>query len=64
MSLIAKLINYLKETRAELRHVNWPNRKTTIRLTLLVIGVSFAVAAYLGLFDKIFTSLLNIFIFK
>jgi preprotein translocase SecE subunit len=60
--MIQKLINYLRETRVELKHVNWPKRKTTIRLTLLVIGISFAVALYLGFFDMIFNYLLRIFI--
>ncbi len=57
-----KLINYLKETRIELKHVNWPKRETTIRLTFLVIGISFAVALYLGFFDMVFNYLLRIFI--
>ncbi len=57
-----KLINYLKETRIELKHVNWPKRETTIRLTFLVIAISFAVALYLGFFDMVFNYLLRIFI--
>ncbi len=64
MSVIAKLINYLKETKVELKHVNWPTRKKTINFTLLVIGVSFAVALFLSFFDAIYTYLLNLFIFK
>lgn len=54
-----RLINYLKETRLELKHVNWPTRKVALNFTFLVIGISLAVAAYLGIFDKIFTSLLD-----
>ncbi len=64
MSLAGKFINYLKETRVELKHVNWPTKKTTIRFTFLVIGISLAVALYLGFFDFIFTRLLDTFIFK
>jgi preprotein translocase SecE subunit len=64
MSLAGKFINYLKETRVELKHVNWPTKKTTIRFTFLVIGISFAVALYLGLFDFIFTRLLDTFILR
>ncbi len=63
MSLLAKLINYLKETRVELKHVNWPTRKTALNFTFLVIGISLAVAMFLGLFDWLFTRLLNTFIF-
>jgi len=64
MSLIKKLINYLKETKVELRHVNWPSRKTTIRFTFLVIGISLAVSAYLGFFDFIFSRLLDTFVLR
>lgn len=64
MSLIKKLINYLKETKVELRHVNWPSRKTTIRFTFLVIGISLAVSAYLGFFDFIFSRLLDAFVLR
>lgn len=60
--MVQKLINYLKETRIELKHVNWPKRETTIRLTFLVIGISFAVALYLGFFDMVFNYFLRIFI--
>ncbi len=62
--MLQKLINYLKETRVELKHVNWPTKKTTIRFTLLVIGISFAVAFFLGFFDAIYTYLLNKIIFR
>ncbi len=62
MSLIEKLINYFKETRIELKHVNWPTKKVAMRLTMLVIGISFAVALYLGFFDMLFTYLLNTFV--
>lgn len=64
MPIVSKLINYLKETKIELKHVNWPSKKTTVNFTFLVIGISFGVALYLGLFDKIFTSLLDKFIIR
>lgn len=47
---------YLKDTRAELRHVAWPTREQTIIFTILVALVSVFVALYLGLFDYIFTT--------
>ncbi len=53
---------YLKETKAEMMHVNWPNRKETAIYTLLVIAVSAVVAIYLGVFDYLFTNLLSKFI--
>ena len=46
--------NYFKEVRAEMRHVSWPSRQLTIAYSAVVIGVSAAVAVYLGLLDYIF----------
>jgi len=42
---------YLKGAVQELKKVNWPTRKETIRYTLGVLGLSFAVAIILGLVD-------------
>ena len=50
-----KLIDYIKETRGELRHVSWATRRQAIIFTLLVVGISLAVALFLGLFDALFT---------
>ena len=47
---------YLRDTRAELRHVAWPTRLQTIVYASLVASISVAVALYLGLFDFLFTS--------
>ena len=62
MGIFAKLITFLKEVRLEMKRVNWPTRQQTIRYTLVVIGISVAVAAYLGTLDFLFTRLLNKFI--
>lgn len=53
-------ISYLKDTRAELKHVNWPTRAQAVSLTLLVIALSLVVAALLGIFDSLFTYLINL----
>ncbi|OGF65910.1 preprotein translocase subunit SecE [Candidatus Giovannonibacteria bacterium RIFCSPLOWO2_12_FULL_43_11c] len=63
MNFFEKFTNYLKETRQELRHVNWPTRQNTIRFTLLVVGTSAILAAYVGLLDVLFQYLLNNFVF-
>jgi len=60
--MFEKLISYLKETRQEMRHVNWPSRQNTIRFTLLVIGVSAIVAVLLGSLDFLFQFLLGKFV--
>ena len=49
-------MQYLKDTRAELRHVAWPTQTQTIVYTLLVAAISLGLAAYLGLFDFLFTT--------
>ncbi|OHA57680.1 MAG: preprotein translocase subunit SecE [Candidatus Vogelbacteria bacterium GWA1_51_14] len=56
------LTTYLKETRNELRHVNWPTRKQTIAFTLIVIILSIVTAALLGGFDYIYTSIIKFII--
>lgn len=47
------LIQYIKESREELRHVTWPNKKEIRRHTLLVIALSLAMAIFLGAVDYI-----------
>jgi len=61
-NLPKKIISFLKEVRLEMKKVNWPTRKETIRYTLIVIGLSVAVAAFLGSLDFIFNTLLTRFI--
>ncbi len=58
------LANYLKETRIEMKHVSWPTRRQAINYTLIVIGVSLAVAFYLGLVDSIFSYLIQKVVLK
>ncbi|MFH1429978.1 MAG: preprotein translocase subunit SecE [Candidatus Uhrbacteria bacterium] len=52
---MSKLKTYLKESRQELQKVHWPNRKELTRHTVLVIGVSLGVAAFIGIADYVFT---------
>jgi len=61
-NLPQKIITFLKEVRLEMKKVNWPTRQETLRYTLIVIGISVAVAAFLGTLDFIFTTLLNKFV--
>jgi len=48
-----KLINYLKGSREELAKVTWPNRETIVQHSIIVIGVSIAVAIFLGAIDYV-----------
>jgi len=49
-----KITNYIKESVEEMKKVTWPTKKETYNYTLLVIGISVAVALFLGLLDYIF----------
>ncbi len=54
--------NYLKDVRAEMKHVSWPTKRQVVIYTVVVILISFIVAYYLGLFDVIFARLLDMFV--
>ena len=56
-----RLIQYIRDTRGELKHVSWPTTKQATIFTILVIVISLVISALLGLFDFIFTGLLNKF---
>jgi len=56
------IINYLKETKHEFAHVNWPSRKQSVNFAIVVIVVSVIVAFFLGLLDLVFSKILNLVI--
>jgi len=57
-----QLINYLKDTKVELKHVSWPTQKQAMVYTALIIAVSVVVSLLVGLFDFLFTYALDWFI--
>ncbi|PCI30867.1 preprotein translocase subunit SecE [Candidatus Kaiserbacteria bacterium] len=56
---MGRLIQYVRDTRAEMKHVSWPTQRQTGIFTVLVILVSAVVASFLGVFDTLFSGLLN-----
>lgn len=54
-----KIVDYIKETKGELKHVSWPTRAQAISFTIIVILISVAVAAFLGAFDFLFSQLVS-----
>jgi len=58
-----RLIQYFKETQAEVKNITWPSRKDTIIHGVLVIVISLAIGAFLsGLdigFQEALTSITN-----
>lgn len=57
-----KIVTFLKEVRLEMKKVNWPTRRETVKYTLIIIGVSVAVAVFLGGLDAIFQFIRDKFI--
>jgi preprotein translocase subunit SecE len=51
---------FYRETMAELKKVSWPTREEAINLTRVVIIVIFAMGAFLGLLDFLFTQLFGL----
>ncbi len=59
-----KITAYLQGVREELAKVVWPSREVTTNHTLIVIGVSVAVALFLGAVDLILVKALELAIIK
>ncbi|MBZ9572604.1 preprotein translocase subunit SecE [Patescibacteria group bacterium] len=62
-NFFAKIKTFFKEVWTEAKKVDWPTRSETFRYTLIVIGISAAVAAFLGILDFGFVKILGKFIF-
>jgi preprotein translocase subunit SecE len=56
------IFDYIKDTKGEMKHVSWPTRKQTINYTILIVIVSVFAAIYLGLFDQLFTFIVDEFL--
>lgn len=50
---------FLREARAELRKVTWPNRKELITYTTVVIVATAIAAVFLGVVDLVFSQLIG-----
>ncbi len=58
----AKTVQFLRETRVEMRKVTWPGRKEILGSTVVVIAASFVVAFFLGFVDLILQKVLGIIV--
>ncbi len=47
-------LQYIKETRGEMKHVTWPSRAQVVSYTVAVIAISIITSLYLGFFDFLF----------
>jgi len=59
---MSRLVEFIKESKIELKKVTWPTREETIRYTLTVIIISTALALFLGGLDYLFQFILNNFL--
>ena len=57
--MLSKVRNFLKGSYEELRKVEWPSKKATIRLTAYVIGVSLLVGLFVAGVDYFFKEALT-----
>jgi len=50
---------YLRESAAEVKHISWPTSRQASIYTILVVVISLFAAAYVGVFDRIFTGIVD-----
>ncbi len=55
---VRHLIEFLREVRIEMQRVVWPSSEDTYTYTLVVVVAVVVVAAWVGLWDTIFTQLI------
>lgn len=60
---VSRIKTFFKEVWTESKKVDWPSRRDTLRYTVIVLGISFALAAFLGILDFLFLKVLGTFIF-
>lgn len=60
--LIDRFVEYLKDTRGELRKTSWPTREQATNLTLIVLAVTVVMAAFLGALDFVFAQLIRLIV--
>ena len=53
------VVQFFKEAKEELRKVTWPDRKTTVKYTVIVIVASLCVGLVTGGVDYLFTRILE-----
>ena len=51
---IANPVQFVREVITELKKVTWPTRAEVVKLTAVVIALSFIVGAFIGILDVTF----------
>jgi len=60
--LMGNLASFLTEAWSELKKVVWPSRAQTVRLTLVVLGITFGVAGIVAALDLAFNEFFGLLI--
>ena len=55
-----KIVQFLKETKFELKRVTWPTRKEMLAGASVVLVIVFIVAFYLGIVDIVLSKLIKV----
>ncbi|MDR3254753.1 MAG: preprotein translocase subunit SecE [Synergistaceae bacterium] len=58
-----KFLDFIRESKAELKKVTWPTKKQVLSSTLVVVGLTAIVGIYLFAVDFVLSALAN-FIFS
>ena len=56
------IFSYIKETKGEISHVNWPSKRQALVFSVVVVVVSIVTSLFLGFFDLILSKILNLVI--
>ena len=59
VGVMEKVLDYIRESRAELRKVTWPTKQQLWYSTVIVIVVTLIASAYLGLVDLLLTGIFS-----
>ncbi len=60
--MIKKVMQFLKEAKAELKKVSWPSRRELIESTMVVIVTVLTIAIFVGVIDLGLSKLLASFL--
>lgn len=64
MTITQRINIFFKEVWVEMKRVSWLSKNDVVKYTLIVLGLTIAVAAFLGGLDYLFTLAIKIFILK
>lgn len=58
--VMERVSRFLRDARAELRKVNWPNRKELTTYTIVVIAITAIVSVFIGVVDFVFSQIFGL----